>query len=239
MGTLHYLDLTLPDAAANLALDEALLLAAEEGTGGEVLRFWELPQPAVVLGAGCRWSEEVHEQACHSDGVAILRRSSGGGTVLLGPGCQVYSFVLAYDRTAELAGVAPSYTWALGRIVAALAIPGAAPAGTSDLAIGGRKFSGNSQQRKRHHLLHHGTLLYDFDLASIGRYLQPPPRQPVYRQGRPHEAFLCNLGLSAAELKDRLRRHWQAMEIVPSLPLQKVQQLLAEKYALAEWAKRR
>ena len=49
---MRYLDLTLPDAAANLALDEALLLQAEETQCGEVLRVWEWPLPAVVLGAG-------------------------------------------------------------------------------------------------------------------------------------------------------------------------------------------
>src|SRR5256885_263698 len=36
---MYFLDLTLPSAEANLALDEALLLAAEDGRGGEVLRL--------------------------------------------------------------------------------------------------------------------------------------------------------------------------------------------------------
>jgi len=49
---MRFLDLTLPDAAANLALDEALLIAAEESGEQEVLRFWELPFPVVVVGAG-------------------------------------------------------------------------------------------------------------------------------------------------------------------------------------------
>ena len=49
---MRLLDLTLPIAAENLALDEALLLAAEESGAGEVLRLWELPSLAVVLGAG-------------------------------------------------------------------------------------------------------------------------------------------------------------------------------------------
>ena len=47
----------------NLALDEALLLAAEGG-GDEVLRFWELPQYAVVLGAGGVLADDVDEAAC-------------------------------------------------------------------------------------------------------------------------------------------------------------------------------
>src|SRR5262245_40400973 len=96
------LDVTLPTLAENLALDEALLLEAEAGHGGETLRLWEWPHPAVILGAGCRLADEVDEEACRRDGVPILRRSSGGGTVLLGAGCLLYSLVLAYDRSPEL-----------------------------------------------------------------------------------------------------------------------------------------
>jgi lipoate-protein ligase A len=235
---MRFLDLTLAEAAENLALDEALLLAAEAGEGEEVLRLWEWPRPAVVLGAGCRWRQEVEEAACRRDGVPILRRASGGGTVLLGRGCLVFSLVLRYDRAAELAQVRSSYAWILGRVVWALGIAGVAPAGTSDLALGGRKFSGNSQQRKRHHLLHHGTLLYDFDVALVGRYLRLPPKQPEYRQGRGHGEFLCNLDLPQAELKHRLRQEWHAVDVLPTLPIQKIHQLMAEKYSLDEWAKR-
>src|SRR5262245_19091088 len=83
----HFLPLTLPDLADNLALDEALLLAAEERPAGGVLRLWEWPRPAVVLGAGCPLAQDVDEAACTAASVPVLRRASGGGTVLLGPGC--------------------------------------------------------------------------------------------------------------------------------------------------------
>ena len=46
-----YLDFTLPTVEENLALDEALLLAAEERGGVPVLRVWESPVTTVVLGA--------------------------------------------------------------------------------------------------------------------------------------------------------------------------------------------
>src|SRR5437762_2065530 len=82
--------------------NRALLLEAEAGQGGEVLRLWEWPELAVVVGAGCRLADDVNESACLADGVPILRRSSGGGTVLLGPGCLLFSLVLAYDRSPEL-----------------------------------------------------------------------------------------------------------------------------------------
>ena len=79
-----FLDRTLLTLNENLALDEALLLAAEAGEGGEVVRFWEWPEAAVVLGAGGSIAIDVNEPACRECGVPIYRRASGGGTVLLG-----------------------------------------------------------------------------------------------------------------------------------------------------------
>src|SRR5215470_13743181 len=123
---MHYLDLTLATPAENLALDEALLLEAEAGRGGEVLRLWEWPAPAVVLGSGGRLAEDVDEAACRAAGVPVLRRSSGGGTVLLGRGCLAFSLVLAYDRDPALSEIGSSYAAILGRVGDALAdlLPG-------------------------------------------------------------------------------------------------------------------
>src|SRR5260370_1685230 len=107
-----HLDVTLPSLAANLALDEALLLEAEAG-GRQVLRTWDWSGPAVVLGAAGRLAQEVHEDACRRDGVPILRRASGGGTVLLGKGCLCFSLVLSYDRAPALGLVSSSYRYLL------------------------------------------------------------------------------------------------------------------------------
>ena len=235
---LHYLDLTLPTPAENLALDEALLLEVEGGVE-EVLRVWEWATPVVVLGAGCRLAEEVHEEACEADGVPILRRASGGGTVLCGPGCLLYSLVLRYERAPELAEIRPSYRWILERIGQALGLPGIAQAGISDLTWNERKFSGNAQQRKQHALLHHGTLLYAMDSALVSRYLKPPPRQPDYRSQREHRDFLVNLPFDADALKQRLRGQWQADAVLPIWPRQRVAQLCRERYERQDWHRRR
>jgi lipoate-protein ligase A len=239
--SLLFLDRTLPSAAANLALDEALLLQAEAGGGPEVLRVWESPGRAVVLGAGCRLAEEVAEECCAADEVPILRRSSGGGTVLLGPGCLCYTLVLALEREPALREIRPSYRYILGRLAQALGegIPGIEAAGISDLAVTGRKVSGTAQQRKRSFLLHHGTLLYNFDLALIPRYLREPPRSPDYRAGRDHLAFVQNLPLDGTAIKHRLRQAWGANAELASWPAVEVERLMAEKYLLAGWTRRR
>jgi lipoate-protein ligase A len=238
---MHFLDLTLPTLADNLALDEALLLEAEAGSAAEVLHLWEWPAPAVVLGSGCRLVEDVATAICEADGVPILRRASGGGTVLLGAGCLCFSLVLVYERAQALREIRPSYLFILKRIRAALAdlLPGIECAGTSDLAAGGRKFSGNAQQRKRRHLLHHGTLLYGFDLSLVGRYVRLPPRQPEYRGRRDHADFLRNLPTDAGELKRRLCGAWEAETELRTWPKELVRQLVEEKYGKADWVRRR
>lgn len=235
---MRYLDLTLATPAENLALDEALLLEGEAG-GDEVLRVWEWPAPVVVLGSGCRLSEEVVEDACAADGVPILRRGSGGGTVLWGPGCLLYSLVLRFDRDPALTEIRPSYRWILERIGEAIGLPEIAQEGISDLSFAGQKCSGNAQQRKQVVLLHHGTLLYDFDLALVSRYLKPPPRQPDYRRQREHQEFLINLPLSAEELKRRLRTIWRANVEGLAWPGEMVHRLCQEKYDRPEWTRRR
>ena len=233
------LDLTLSSAAENLALDEALLLAAEAGAG-EVLRLWEAPAYAVVVGSGGSVPIDVNRAACETDGVPVLRRASGGGTVVIGPRCLCFSLVLNYDSAPRLNEIPASNRYILARVVRALApVVAAAVEGTSDLAVDGVKFSGNSQQRKRRFFLHHGTLLCGFDLARVSRYLNSPERQPDYRRDRTHAEFVRNLPVGAEEAKRLLVAEWAPEGEYAPAPLEKVRELVAEKYARDEWNHRR
>ena len=236
---MDYLALTLPTLAENLALDEALLLGAESDGGPQILRLWEWPAAAVILGAGSPLAADVDAAACRADGVPILRRSSGGGTVLLGPGCLLYTLVLAYDTAPELTQIGSSYCYILKRLCASLNVPALAPAGTSDLALGNHKVSGNAQQRKRRHLLHHGSLLYAFNVAALHHYLRMPGRQPSYRRERQHADFLTNLPLGREVLVAQLRQAFGADRAATDWPTDKVRELVQTKYGQAEWTHRR
>lgn len=234
------LDLTHPDPATDLALDEALLVAAEAGTGGEVLRLWELPTYAVVVGSGGSVPIDVNASACAADGVPVLRRASGGGTVVLGPGCLCFSLVLGYDHAPGLNDIRASNRYILARTVNALAplVP-ASVEGTSDLAVSGVKFSGNAQQRKRRFFLHHGTLLCGFDLARVASYLNAPERQPEYRRDRPHAAFVMNLPASVDTVKRLLIEEWRPDGEYEPVPRDAARDLVAQKYSRDEWNRRR
>jgi lipoate-protein ligase A len=236
---MDFLSLTLPTLMQNVALDEAMLLDCEAGTGREVLRIWELEKPAVVLGAGAIFAEDVNRPACAADAVPVLRRSTGGGTVLLGQGCLLYSLVLSYRHAPPLTTIGGSYEYILDRLCAFLGVPDLQREGTSDLAIGGRKVSGNAQQRKRTYLLHHGSLLYNFDARAVDNYLHLPSRQPEYRNQRPHGEFLANLPLERDVLIARLRAAFGADSETTAWPREWVHDLVQTKYGLPEWTMRR
>jgi lipoate-protein ligase A len=187
--------------AQNLALDEVLLENAEAGLSGECLRLWESPGPFVVLGLTQRVNEHILVDACAADAVQIHRRCTAGGCVVQAPGCLNFAFVLKMDREG-CDTIHGSYRTILGWIARALSYLGhdAALAGISDLAIDSQKVSGNAQKRKRRHFLHHGTILYGFDSSLCARYLVEPGKQPEYRAGRGHAAFLGAASADRMEL---------------------------------------
>lgn len=238
---MRFLDLTLDSPEANLAADEALLEAVEESlpdTETGVLRCYESPVPFVVLGYGNRRASEVDLDACAADGVPVLRRSSGGGTVVLGPGCLAYALALPLDAAPELATVTGTNRWVMERNRAALEAALGREVrvqGYTDLTVGPLKFSGNAQRRRRRALLFHGTLLLDFDLACLPRWLRRPSAEPDYRAGREHLGFVTNLGLSPAAARAALRRAWNAVEPFATPLDGLVERLLRERYARPEW----
>ncbi len=228
--------------AENLALDEVLLDEAEAGRSDEVLRFWTSPVHFVVLGLSQALEEHAFREACERDRVPILRRCSAGGCVLQGPGCLNYSLVLHTDRPG-CETIHSSYRTILGMMVQALEMVGvhAAPAGTSDLAIGQKKISGSAQRRRKHFFLHHGTLLSDFDFTLCTRYLREPADQPSYRENRPHKSFLTNIPSDMPSLVRSVSEVFHAHNPdTVSLEIQDAMlKLVGTKYSLDRWTFRK
>ncbi len=218
------LDLTLPTAAENLALDEALLDVCDEG-GPESLRFWESPERFVVVGYGNRVAAEVNVAACEDAGVPVLRRCSGGGTVVQGPGCLNYNVVLRIPDEGPLATVTGTNRFVMVRMREALQALVPLPVvveGHTDLAVqtaaGLRKFSGNAQRRRRSALVFHGTLLLAFDLGSIAQLLVHPTAEPGYRGRRGHLDFVANLGIARGAVTRAVATAWEASTPMALLP---------------------
>jgi lipoate-protein ligase A len=228
---MHFLDLTLPLPEENVALDTALLDACESGElPDEVLRLWEPDQHFVVLGRSSDPTVEVNLAACRRKNIPILRRASGGGTILAGPGCLMYAVVLRHAGIQESRSISRCHEHVLERMVACLAplallaplVPGVRSAGTSDLVIQTedtlKKLSGNALRMKREFFLYHGTLLYNFDLDLVSQILAAPTREPLYRANRAHGEFIANLPTTREQLTEALTTGWQAQEPLTTWP---------------------
>lgn len=238
-------DRTLVSVAEDLALDEAILIEADSGVGPAMVRFWERPAHAVVLGASRRIREDVDVDACRADGVPIFRRSSGGGTVVIGPGALNVSVVLPESSAPGLSAVDAAHRYVLDRMAAAIRGLGRPVdvLGHGDLVLADRKCAGSAQRRLRTCFLVHCSILYDFDLDRIGRYLKPPDRQPEYRRGRLHHEFVANLGLSRFGLVEALRPldsvcHDENRANDLAGPMSHLPTLLAGRFADAGWIER-
>jgi len=206
------LDLTLPYPVENLALDEALLEELDEHRGDPVLRFWESDRLFVVLGRASRLADDVDRAACERDGLSILRRASGGGTVLQGPGCLSYALVFPLDWHPDLADIRRTNRFILERNAGALREWESRTSfqGISDLAIDGMKISGNAQRRTKNALLFHGTILHGMSADLVACYLKHPLRQPDYRADRPHQGFLRTITAPPQGVKQAIASSWNA-----------------------------
>lgn len=234
---MKYLDLAFADPARNLACDEMLIDLCEESRT-EVLRIWEPSNYFVVLGYSNRVSREVDVDACGAKAIPILRRFSGGGAVLQGPGCINYTLVVRNERPGYIGDIATAYRRVLEphrRLFQALTSKAVRIEGISDLAIAGLKFSGNSQHRKRACTLFHGTFLLKFDLSLVETCLRLPSKQPAYRRDRPHRAFLTNLAIDPLEVREKLKKEWQAYDEPVDVSYERIEDLLKSRYLRGEW----
>jgi lipoate-protein ligase A len=181
-----------PTVAENLAFDEALARSAST-TDRHVLRFWwGGPPPAIVMGSNERAEQVIDSAACTRLGVDVLKRCTGGGTVLQTSGVLNYSLITPAPAHLNLKAAFRQGADLVCAILATFGVSGVAQ-GTSDVAVGDRKISGNAQARRWRALLVHGTLLVDFDFDLAETVLLHPPREPEYRRGRGQRDFLTTL----------------------------------------------
>jgi lipoate---protein ligase len=240
------LDLTLSSPAENLACEETLLDTCDESGGEEILRFWAAREPFVVVGYANKIATEVNVAACAAKGIPIFRRCSGGGTVFQGPGCLNYALVLRITDDGPCRTITSANRFIMEKNRAAIETlllkseignrkSEILVSGHTDLALNGRKFSGNSQRRQKKFLLFHGTFLLNFNLTLVSEFLRMPSLQPDYRASRSHVDFLANLNLPADQVKAALRKAWSATEEFKAFSNPEVQKLVAQKYSTDAW----
>ena len=169
------------------------LLAIYETVQKPVYRIYEPPNVTIVMGAGRHNKDDLRLDPVGRDGVPVLIRKGGGGTVVLSPGMVVLALVTAVSHPYQNREYARTTNSWFVRALEDMEVTGIEAKGISDLAIGERKILGSSLFRRQYILFYQASLMVTNDLTLFTRYLTYPSTVPDYRRGRKHEEFCTNL----------------------------------------------
>jgi len=236
--------------SVNIALEEILLSPFVNDENAEsLLRIWSNAEDCIVIGRAEEINKQVHLESAKEKGIPVIRRVSGGGTVIQGKGNLNISFFLPYAYLAGLENIKESYCLILKWVMSAIescADVSVQINGTCDLVINDKKISGTAQARKRHGLLHHLTLLWDLDFELCSALLREPNKRPDYRSQRTHSDFITTFKREKLTFTqdDFIRSLCEQFENVEELKIEpeqiaKAQELSDKKYNNPEWNEER
>jgi lipoate---protein ligase len=175
-----------------MSIDINILEAVRNGAE-KAFCTWEPENIMVITGRGGNPDKEVFMEQCRLDKVPVIRRRTGGGTVVLAPGMLVFS--LAAIISTPLA--VKKYTEQINLIsidfLEEIGVRNLCLRGLADICIGEKKILGSGMYMSKNFLFFQGSILVNPDLDLLDRYLLHPPKEPEYRKGRKHSDFVTSL----------------------------------------------
>ncbi|WP_287152797.1 lipoate--protein ligase family protein [Candidatus Solincola tengchongensis] len=251
------------EGASHMALDQALLECAAEPSFPPTLRFQRWIPPALSLGRFQKL-EEIDLEACAGSGVQVVRRPTGGKSILH---LEDFTYSLVLPSYMSLpSGVVETYALIGRGIVAALRLLGLDPvihvgggakrtpssaacfasSTQADIRCGERKVCGSAQLRRGGAVLQHGSVLlkdrseFHFRLLRFEGGTERSSSLLAYRRNC---ASLEELGVEVSweEMAECLRRGFEeSFDIrLREEPLREVEELrwrsLIPAYRSREW----
>jgi lipoate---protein ligase len=170
-----------------LEVEEALLRV---GKGNFCLLNHGSP-PAIVLGLSSSVEDHVFEDRVRERPIPLIRRFSGGGTVVIDENTIFFTLILNKGASPFEVTTSSFLQWTSGVFSplfgeAKFSIEG------RDYVVDGKKVGGNAQSLTKSRALHHTSLLWLWESENM-KYLKMPSLQPEYRKGRDHEDFCGTL----------------------------------------------
>jgi lipoate-protein ligase A len=173
-------------------LDDDMLARTRDDQQPRV-HVYQPPALAVVIGRGGKQELELEREAIAADGVTLYKRPGGGCAVVLDSGNLVVSVALGLPGIGHIKSTFTAVgDWVIAGLEAC-GVPGVEQLGVSDLVIDDLKIGGSCVYRTRGLFYYSTTLLVDPDLDLVEKYLPQPPREPNYRNGRGHRAFMGSM----------------------------------------------
>ncbi|OFY45088.1 MAG: hypothetical protein A2X18_14235 [Bacteroidetes bacterium GWF2_40_14] len=155
--------------------------------------IWQPDSTYIVLGRANNPEESVYMERAVDDKIKILKRNSGGHSVVLSPKMVVFSLKQRFDHLVKPGKIFDEINESLIASFKTAGVYNLAMNGISDLSINGKKVLGSSMYINNGKLFYHAVINVNEDAKLISRYLKHPSREPDYRNGRNHEEFVTSL----------------------------------------------
>lgn len=200
---LHWISLRNVSIFEQLKLEEALL-RTEDRNFCIVNRG---SPKAIVMGISGDAEKMLHIPLVKQDLVPVIRRFSGGGTVVVDEDTLFVTWIFSKKDSPAAPFPEPMLRWSTEVYAEAWKIPSFALR-ENDYVIGNTKCGGNAQYIQKDRWLHHTSFLWDYKKENM-EYLQLPSKRPQYRCDRDHSEFVCRLktfvSFTVDELEETLR----------------------------------
>ncbi len=237
---MKYIDWKETDPQINLAFEEYVFNQMDKNESYFLL--WQNDN-AVIVGKHQNTIEEINQEFVKENDIKVVRRLSGGGAVYHDLGNLNFTFIVNDNGKDQF-----DFKTFTGPVVEALKSIGVKAEFNSrnDIAIDGKKFSGNSQYAKKGRILHHGTILFNSKLATIQSALKVKKDKIESKGIKSVKSRVTNIadyledGYTLADFKQALLKSMFAGEQLEEVMLsdqeiQAIQKLKTEKYATWDW----
>lgn len=173
------------DPYTNLATEEYLL----KNTSSDIFMLWR-SQPSIIVGKHQNAMAEINYFFVRENGIPVIRRLSGGGTVYHDLGNLNYTFIVN-GAEGNLVNFR-RYTQPIIDVLRGLGVD-ARFEGKNDLRVNGKKISGNAEHVYKNRVLHHGTLLVGSNLENLSMALKSPTNRYSDRAVQSIRSVVANL----------------------------------------------
>lgn len=185
--------------------------------GGFLFTTWTPDKTYIILGRSNQAETSLHMDKVEEDNLVVMKRPSGGETVILSS----KTLVIAVKMKAQNPGKPHPYfhivNEAIIKALSSYGVKGLNSKGISDISLEDIKILGSSMFREKDILFYHAVLNISENPELFETYLKHPKREPDYRHGRSHKAFVTSLQaegylLSHVQLEAAINEQLEALK---------------------------
>lgn len=166
--------------------------------------IWQPDKKYIILGRSNNAEDSIFIEKAVNDNIEILKRPSGGETVILSPKTLVISVKLPIDNSLKVHKYFALINEKIIEALQNLGIENLRQKGISDISIGEKKILGSSIYKKPNSIFYHAVLNISESPETLEKYLKHPKREPDYRNGRKHSDFVTSLKNEIFEISSEI-----------------------------------